>query len=44
MAERGSKRVELIGLSDKRQITAVSCGNLMGEFLPVQLIYQGKTN
>jgi len=26
MAERGSKRVELIGLSDKRQITAVFCG------------------
>ena len=39
MAGKGSKRVELIGLSDKRQITAVFCGNLLGEFLPVQLIY-----
>jgi len=30
MEERGSK---LIGLSNKRQITAVLCGNLLGEFL-----------
>ena len=44
MNEVGARRVELIGLSDKRQITAVFCGSLVGGFLPVQLIYKGKTN
>lgn len=43
MAERGSKRVEIDGVNDKRQITAVFCGSLIGEFLPVQIIYKGKT-
>ena len=40
----GSKRVEMIGVDDKRQITAVFCGSLMGDVLPVQLIYKGKTS
>ena len=39
-----ARRVELIGLSDKRQITAVFCGSLVGGFLPIQLIYKGKTS
>ena len=39
----GSKRVEVSGVNDKRQITAVFCGSLVGEFLPIQLIYKGKT-
>ena len=43
MAEKGSKRVETKGLDDKRQITGVFCGTLVGEFLPIQLIYAGKT-
>lgn len=43
MESMGSKRVEVTGLGDKRQITAVFCASLAGEFLPVQLIYQGKT-
>ena len=43
MEEKGSKRVGVSGLNDKRQITAVFCASLAGEFLPVQLIYQGKT-
>ena len=43
MAKKGSKRVEMKGLEDKRQITAVFCGTLCGEFLPMQLIYKGKT-
>ena len=30
-------------LNDKRQITVVFCGNTAGEFLPIQLIYTGKT-
>lgn len=44
MARKGSKRVEMKGIEDKRQITAVFCGTLCGEFLPVQLIYTGKTD
>ena len=43
MEEKGKKRVEIAGLNDKRQITAVLCGNLDGEVLPEQLIYGGKT-
>ncbi len=40
MAQKGSKRVEVVGITDKTQITAAS---LTGDFLPVQTIYQGKT-
>ena len=43
MAAKGSKRVELKGQNDKCQITAVFCGSLLGEFLPIQLISGGKT-
>ena len=43
MDKRGVKRVEIIGANDKRQITAIFCGTIMGDFLPIQLIYQGKT-
>ncbi len=43
MAKEGSKRVEIAGIDDKRQITAVFAGTMAGEFLPPQLIYQGKT-
>ena len=44
MELKGFKRVEIVGISDKRQITAVICGSMAGELLPFQLIYQGKTN
>ncbi len=44
MEAKGSKRVEIVGISDKRQITTVSGGTMTGEFLPPQLIYQGKTS
>ena len=43
MEAKGSKRVEIVGMGDKGKITAVFCGALSGEFLPPQLIYQGKT-
>ena len=43
MAQKGAKRIEMIGLDDKHQITAVVCGTLSGDFLPMQLIYTGKT-
>ena len=44
MAKEGSKRVEVTGFKDKRQITAVFAGAMSGDFLPVQLVYQGKTS
>lgn len=44
MEKKGSKRVEVVGLNDKRQITAVFAGSLSGDFLPIQLVYQGKTS
>ena len=43
MAKEGSKRVEIIGKDDKRQITAVLRGTMSGDFLPVQLVYKGTT-
>ena len=43
MAEEGSKRVEIVGKDDKRQLNGVFVGLMSGEFLPPQLIYQGKT-
>ena len=43
MEERGAKRVDCVGLDDKRQITVVICATLSGNFLPFQVIYQGKT-
>jgi hypothetical protein len=44
MERQGEKRIEMVGVNDKRQITAVFCGTMLGEFLPIQLIYQGKTH
>ena len=43
MEKEGSKRVEIAGINDKRQITAVFAGSLTGDFLPVQLVYKGTT-
>ena len=42
MEETGKKRVDIIGKDDERQITAVFGASLSGDFLPVQLVYQGK--
>ena len=44
MDKEGSKRVEIAGVDDKRQITAVFAGSLTGDFLPPQLIYKGTTH
>lgn len=44
MDQQGSKRVEIVGVTDKRQITAVFCGSLTGDFLPIQVVYKGKTS
>ena len=43
MAKEGSKRVDIVGMDDKRQITAVFGCTMEGEFLPPQVIYGGKT-
>ena len=44
MAQKGQKRIRIRGLKDKRMITGVFCGTLIGDFLPIQLIYGGKTD
>ena len=43
MEERGAKRVGIVGIEDKRQITTVLGCTLSGDFLPPQVIYGGKT-
>ena len=43
VAEEGSKRVEIAGKDDNRQLTAVLASSMSGEFLLPQLIYQGET-
>ena len=43
MEKEGAKRVKIAEVDDKRQITAVFGASLTGDFLPVQLIYKGKT-
>lgn len=43
MEKRGTKKVEIAGIDDKRQITAVLACSLSGDFLPIQLIYKGTT-
>lgn len=41
-ANKTEKQVPLIGLDEKRQITAVVAGALSGELLPLQLIFTGQ--
>ena len=43
MAQRRSKDVAVKGLGDKRNITVTFVVTLSGEFLPMQIIYGGKT-
>ena len=40
---KGAKTVPIKGVDDKRQITATFSINMTGSFLPIQLIYEGKT-
>ena len=42
MAEKGSKRIEVAALNDKRQVTATLPVTMSGMYLPVQILYQGK--
>ena len=43
MEKEVAQRVELAGKDDKHQLTAIFGGSVAGDFLPPQLIYQGKT-
>ena len=43
MAAEGLKWIEVAGLGDKRQLTAVFGASLAGDFLLPQIIYAGKT-
>ena len=43
MAARNSQLVPIKGLTDKRNITLTFTISLAGDFLPMQVIYQGKT-
>jgi len=40
---QGSKRVEIVGIDDEQQITAMLIVSASGRLLPVQVIYEGKT-
>ena len=42
--EKNAETVPIGNLDDKRQITGTFAVNLSGEFLPIQLIYTGKTD
>ena len=43
MARKGSKTIPVTGMTDKRNITLTFSISLSGEFLPMQIIYSGKT-
>ena len=43
MESEGARWVEIAGKDDKRQITAVFAGSMAGDYLPIQLVYKGKT-
>jgi hypothetical protein len=40
---KGVKEVKCLGKDDKRQITAVVSSTASGELVPLQLVFQGKT-
>ena len=44
MAESGLKQISVVGLEDKREVTAVLAATATGTLLPPQVIYQGKTS
>ena len=44
MAKKGDKSIPIKGLTDKRNITLTFVVSFTGEFLPLQIIYGGKTD
>ena len=43
LEQQGAEQVEIAGQNDKCQVTATLAGTLSGELLPLQILYQGKT-
>uniref|UniRef100_A0A1X7V0T9 DDE-1 domain-containing protein n=1 Tax=Amphimedon queenslandica TaxID=400682 RepID=A0A1X7V0T9_AMPQE len=43
MEKEGATQVEVAGINNKRQLTAIFSNTMTGDFLPPQLIYAGKT-
>ena len=43
LAKKNNKTVTIVSADDKRSITATFSITLSGKFLPIQLIYGGKT-
>ena len=43
MAKKGTHKVSIAGIDNKRQITLVLAATMTGKLLPIQLVYQGKT-
>ena len=41
--QEGASRVELVRLTDKCHVTMTFAASLSGDFLPPQILYQGKT-
>jgi hypothetical protein len=44
LAAEGSKQVPIVGIEDKREITALLGSTAAGQLIPPQLLYPGKTN
>ena len=44
MDSRGAQRVEIAHLGDKQQVTATFASSLSGVFLPMHILYAGKTD
>ena len=42
--KKGKKQIEIVGYQDKWRIIEVMYGSLVGELLPFQLVYAGKTS
>jgi hypothetical protein len=40
---KGMKEINCLGKDDKRQITAIVSSTTSGELVPLQLVFQGKT-
>jgi hypothetical protein len=40
----GDKRIQVLGIEDKRQITSVVSSAANGRLLPLQIVFQGTTN
>ena len=44
MVKKGSKSIEVAALNDKHIVTAPLTVTMSGTFLPIQILYQGKTD